>query len=145
MDKKGHFTTICRKYQHKSYVQAAEAHGRALCCLGAHLLRTTRMPGPPLYQKHQQEGITTVQAPDYIQSFKHQTSFSDHSPLLSRHTTMQKSLPSSRLKQATSLQIPSQDLISEYSLLTTQVPSLILILPQTLTYRLICEYRLKPR
>lgn len=73
-------------------------------------LRTTRTPEAPPYQAWQQYSITTVQASEY-----NQTCFSDHLPL-PHHSTVQKSLPSSRLKLAALFWIPSQDLISEYSL-----------------------------
>lgn len=73
--------------------------------------------GPPGHQKHLHIRHASSRA---LLQYKHLSkislsSTSDHLPL-PHHSTVQKSLPSSRLKQAVQFWIPSQDLISEYSL-----------------------------
>lgn len=73
--------------------------------------------GPPGHQKHLHIRYASRRA---LPLYKHLSkislaSTSDHLPL-PHHSTVQKSLPSSRFKQAAQFWIPSQDLISEYSL-----------------------------
>lgn len=73
--------------------------------------------GPPGHQKHLHIRYASSRA---LPLYKHLSkislaSTSDHLPL-PHHSTVQKSLPSSRFKQAAQFWIPCQDLISEYSL-----------------------------